>query len=298
MRRGVVSLCLLAFAMACSANDDSAGTGRGGRSNAGGKSGQGGGAVDASGGTGGAGGAAGGEDASADSGSSDARDSGVAEGGQGGRAGAAGARPDDAAAGAAGGGGQGATIDGGGGAGGSPDASQDGGIDAGSDGASGAGGGDAGGTVDGGTMDGGPIGNPACGVNIDRVTASTQVQVNLAAAGSAIPASNTAKRGLGYVVTGRDALFRTAVTATNTITDITATLTLTSGANAQSFTATQRAPAKSSDATLASTFNFAVPGAAIKADTTYSVTLRQAAACTSPVAYRFPATGEQALEAR
>jgi hypothetical protein len=55
---------------------------------------------------------------------------------------------------------------------------------------------------------------------------------------------------------------------------------------------------ESNDAMLDSTFNIPVPGSAIRADSIYSVTLSQASPCSNPGVYRFPGTGDQALEAR
>ena len=313
------AFCLFGCLTACSAEDTgderrpSGGTtntggtsgGRGGASGAAGRAAAGG-AAGASGTGGGGGGTAGTGGSAGSSGrdggvTSDARTDGRAgTGGSGGGAGAGGSGGGAGAGGASTGGASGADA-------GPPDSRADAG---GSGGSAGTGGGGAAGSagVDGGNGDGGVFdagntdsgisGHPACGVTIDQVAAYTHNKVLLAAAGVAVPASNTTKRGLGYVVTGRDALFRVSVSAANTTTDFTATLTLTSGGLSQKFTETKKATAKSTDGAFASTFNLKAAGAAIAADTTYSVALTQAAPCTTPGAHRFPTSGEQALEAR
>jgi len=257
----------------------------GGGAGGGGSAGNGGGAGDAS--TGRDGGTT--TDASTDGGAGSA-----GAGGAGGAAGSAGTAGSAGASTGGSGGADGGKIDGQGGQAGASGSAGSGGADAGTGGASP----DGGPGIDAGSSDGGVPGNPACGVSIDQVAGYTHNRVLLAAAGAAVPASNTAKRGLGYVVAGHDAIFRVSVTATNTVTDTTAVLTLTSGGVSQRFTDTKKAPAKSSDGTFDSTFNIKVPGAAIAADSTYSVTLTQASPCPTPGDYRFPKTGDQALEAR
>ena len=308
------AILLFGFVAACSAED--AGYDRrpgGGTSSTGGTSGGPGGASGAA----GRAGAAGASGSAGDAGNGGTAGRGGSTGGSAGSSGQGGnptsdastdSRTGDGGTGAAGGAGTGGSSGsaGTGGASGADGGPVDGRVDSGGSGGSAGTGGSSG--VDGGSGDGsvfdagntdsGITGYPACGVNIDQVAAYTHNKVLLASAGVAVPASNTAKRGLGYVVTGRDALFRVAVTATDSTTDFTATLTLTSAGVAQRFTEMKKAPAKSSDGAFASTFNLKALGAAIAADTTYSVALTQASPCLTPGVHRFPTTGEQALEAR
>jgi hypothetical protein len=311
------SCYLIGHFFACSAEDDGIGPrASGGTSNTGGTSGSRGGAsgaagkggaAGASGNAGGAGGpgsaGSGGNGGRAGSGGAGGEDGGPADASTAGRAGSGGSAGSAGASGSTGSGGTGAagtggidagTTDGGAGAGG-----QAGTGGAGAGGSAGVGGGSGdGGVIDAGVGDSGTSGNPACGVTIDQIAAYTHNKVLLASGGVAVPASNTAKRGLGYVIAGRDALFRVSVTATNTVTDITATLTLTSAGVAQKFSAVRKAPAKSTDNVLDSTFNIKVPATAIATDSAYSVALTQAAPCPTPGESRFPKSGEQALEAR
>ena len=310
--RILVSCLLIGHFFACSAEDtggeriSGAAGGKGGGAGSTGSAGRGG-AAGASGSTGaggsgnggnaGNGGTAGDGSTAKDGGPRADASTGGSGGAGGGGAGAGGSSGSAGSAGASTGGSggvDGGKADGQGGQGGSGGSADSGTSDAGTGGASPEGGP----ATDAGNADSGVPGNPACGVNIDQVAAYTHNKVLLAAAGAAVPASNTAKRGLGYVVPGRDALFRVSVSATNTVTDTTAVLTLTSTGVSQRFTDTKKAPTKSSDGALDSTFNIKVPGAAIFADSTYSVTLTQAAPCATPGEYRFPKTGDQALEAR
>ena len=315
------AFCLFGFLAACSAAEiegvhrpggtSSTGGTSGGKGGASGTAGRAGGGGASGTGAGGSGATAGGGGSGGGSAGSSGRGGATGDASADGQAGSGGAGTGGGAGagGASGSGGIGGTSTGGSGgldagiadgkagAGGSSGSAGTGG--GGTAGSAGAGGGSSdGGGSDAGNTDSGIPGHPACGVTIDHVAAYTHNKVLLASAGVAVPASNTAKRGLGYVMTSRDALFRVSVTATNTTTDFTATLTLTSAGVTQRFSETKKAPAKSTDAAFASTFNIQAPGAAIAADTTYSVALTQAAPCTTAGAYRFPASGAQALEAR
>jgi hypothetical protein len=139
---------------------------------------------------------------------------------------------------------------------------------------------------------------PACNVNIAEISGYTQTKVTLAKGNEAIDAANVKERGLGYVVVGRDALFRVFVETGGVNEDIQATLTLTSAGKSESWQATMQPKGNSVDAKLDSTFNFEVPGTAIAADTTYSVNLTQQSPCDDPGNTRFPESGEVELEAK
>jgi hypothetical protein len=102
------------------------------------------------------------------------------------------------------------------------------------------------------------------------------------------------------VVAGRIGVLRAYVTPGSTYTarEVTGVLTITTGGVARNYTDKKTLSAASSDATMASTFNFTLDEASIGTDSTYSVALMTTPGQTATGAIsRYPASGAESLDA-
>ncbi len=135
---------------------------------------------------------------------------------------------------------------------------------------------------------------PAKDLPISEVAAFQGVKVSIAKSGAKVSSRKAP------VVAGRIGLIRAYVTPGSTYSarEITGVLTITTGGAARTYTDKKTISAASTDATLASTFNFTLDEGSIGTDSTYSIKLMTAPGQTaSGAASVYPASGADTFDA-